>query len=92
MVAEALAWLKNAADGYEYTLRDGEIIGFVYPVYVWAPPRIVLDFISRLKLRNYKDQYVFSAATCGDDTGNLLKVLRKSLQKRALEMYRMRHM
>ncbi len=76
--------MKNAADSYEYTLRDGELIGFVYPVYAWAPPKIVLDFISKLKLLNYKGQYVFSTATCGDDTGNSLKVLRKSLQKRAL--------
>jgi ferredoxin len=76
--------MKNAVDGYGYTLRDGEIIGFVYPVYALAPPKIVLDFISKLKLLNYKGQYIFSTATCGDDTGNSLMVLRKCLQKREL--------
>lgn len=76
--------MKNAADGFEYTLRDGEIIGFVYPIYAWAPPKVVLDFISKLKLLNYKGHYIFSTATCGDDTGSSLKILRKSLQKRAL--------
>ena len=76
--------MQNAGDGYEYTLQDGEIIGFVYPIYAWAPPRIVLDFISKLKLLNYEGHYIFSIATCGDDTGNSLKVLRKSLQKKDL--------
>jgi len=75
---------KNAGGGYEYALHDGEIIGFVYPVYAWAPPRIVLDFISGLKLLDYKGQYIFSIATCGNDTGNSLKVLRKGLQKKDL--------
>ncbi len=78
--------LRNAEGGYEYTLRDGEVVGFVYPIYAWAPPRIVLNFISKLRLRNYNNNYMFSAATCGDDTGNSVKLLRRSLQKRGLNL------
>ncbi|HEX2947898.1 MAG TPA: EFR1 family ferrodoxin [Clostridia bacterium] len=78
--------MRNAGGGYEYTLQDGEAVGFVYPIYAWAPPRIVLDFISKLKLKNYKNNYIFSAATCGDDTGNSVKLLRSSLKKRGLNL------
>jgi flavodoxin len=28
---------------YEYNLEDNEMIGFVYPIYAWAPPKIVLQ-------------------------------------------------
>ena len=32
----------------EYKLREGEKVGFVFPVYAWGPPEIVLRFIRRL--------------------------------------------
>lgn len=63
----------------EYNLEKDEAIGFVYPVYGWAPPKIVLDFIKRLNIHNYKDNYIFSIATCGDNIGNTMEVLKKAL-------------
>lgn len=42
----------------EYTLPEGEILGFVFPVYAWAPPTIVMDFISLLRLSS-APKYVF---------------------------------
>lgn len=71
-------------DKIEYYLDDAEAIGFVYPVYGWAPPKIVLDFIKRLQLNNYKDNYIFSIATCGDNIGNTMEVLKKSLNNRKM--------
>ena len=35
---------------FEYKLEDGESLGFVFPVYFWGVPSIVLDFIKDLKL------------------------------------------
>lgn len=71
---------------FRYTLKDGETIGFVYPVYAWAPPRMVLNFIEKLSFDNYKDNYVFSVATCGENIGNTMKVLGNSLRKRNLNL------
>lgn len=70
----------------EYQLAEGEMIGFVYPVYAWAPPKMVLDFIKRLQFDNFKGNYIFSIATCGDNVGNTMKVLHRSLNSKGLNL------
>lgn len=71
-------------DKLEYHLEEEEAIGFVYPVYGWAPPKIVLEFIERLHIHNYKDNYIFSIATCGDNIGNTMDVLKKALNNKRI--------
>lgn len=78
--------MKKNADSFEYYLDDDEIIGFIYPVYAWAPPKIVLDFIRRVRFHNYKNNYIFSIATCGDEIGNTMSVLEKTLNNRGLKL------
>lgn len=78
--------INSSQEFYEYTLEEDEAIGFVYPIYAWAPPKMVLQFIEKLKLNNYKDNYTFTVATCGDNIGNALKVLEKSLRKINLKL------
>ena len=56
-----------------------EKIGFVFPIYSWAPPEIVLNFIRQLSLKGYKRQYLFFVCSCGDDTGLTQQVLEKAL-------------
>jgi len=68
---------------FEYTLKEHELLGFVYPVYAWAPPKMVLDFISRLKVIGDKP-YVFSLSTCGDEEGHTTSRLNKSLSRKSL--------
>ncbi|EPR12101.1 EFR1 family ferrodoxin [Ruminiclostridium papyrosolvens] len=71
--------VNSGAEFFEYDLEDGETIGFVFPVYAWAPPKMVLDFISKLRLKNYNDNYTFCVATCGGNVGNTVKVMEESL-------------
>jgi len=40
-----------------------EKVGFVFPVYDWALPKIVYDFIEKIDLSNTK--YIFAVATMG---------------------------
>jgi NAD-dependent dihydropyrimidine dehydrogenase PreA subunit len=83
----SIASEMNCKEGsFEYTLEDDEAIGFVFPVYAWGPPAMVLDFIKRLKFNNYKDNYTFSVATCGDNIGNTMKVLKAELNKKNLNL------
>lgn len=70
----------------EYTLKDNEIIGFVHPIYSWGPPRIVLEFIKKLKLNNYQGNYAFSIATCGGNIGNTMKVMIDALSKKDIKL------
>ena len=78
--------MKQGKDSYEYNLQEEEIIGFVYPVYAWAPPKMVIDFISKLTLHNYKNNYLFSIATCGANIGNTMGVLQEALKKKGLAL------
>ena len=69
-----------------FDLKQDEIVGFVYPVYAWAPPLIVLDFIDKLKLKNYNNNYTFSVATCGDNIGETMKVLSRHLKAKGIKL------
>lgn len=59
--------MRSAVTHYELT--DKEKIGFVFPIYSWGPPPIVLQFMRSLSLSNYHSQYFFFVCSCGDDTG-----------------------
>ncbi|WP_411680596.1 EFR1 family ferrodoxin [Clostridium thailandense] len=80
------AMMNSKNGGFEYNLKDDEIIGFVYPVYAWGPPKMVLDFIYKMNLNNYKNNYIFSVATCGGSIGNTIKILEKSLREKNLHL------
>ena len=49
---DSLIFIPEAAreDRYEYELAEGESLGFVFPIYAWGPPKLVLDFIEKLKV------------------------------------------
>ena len=66
---------------YDYTLAEGERLGFVFPIYAWAPPKLVLDFIQKLQLAD-KPEYVYFACTCGDECGHTEKVFRKVIEEK----------
>jgi flavodoxin/NAD-dependent dihydropyrimidine dehydrogenase PreA subunit len=80
------AAMSNGDKSFEYTLKEDEVIGFVYPIYAWGPPKMVIDFIEKLKLINNKSNYVFTVATCGDNIGNAVKLLGKVLDKKGLPL------
>lgn len=78
-----LVFIPKAAreNRYDYTLTDGERLGFVFPIYSWGPPLLVLDFLKNLKLDVTPD-YVYFVCTCGDNCGHTEKVFRKALQEK----------
>lgn len=73
-ISESVKERKN-----KFYLADGEILGFVFPVYAFDIPEIVSSFIKSIELENYSDQYVFTVLTCGANVGvacdNLKKIL-----------------
>ncbi len=78
---DTLIFIPEAArEGhYEYTLAEGERLGFVFPIYSWAPPKLVLDFVEKLQLKA-KPDYLYFACTCGDNCGHTEKVFRKAVE------------
>lgn len=71
---------------YEYTLDEDDVVGFVYPIYAWAPPKMVIEFIKKLNLKNYKENYTFTIATCGANVGNTVKTIEKALEGKGIEL------
>ncbi len=78
--------MNNKDSSYEYTLKDDEIIGFVYPIYAWAPPKMVLEFIKKAKFINYNNNYTFTVATCGGNAGNAIKAIGACLNKKNMSL------
>lgn len=78
---DTLVFIPEAAreNLYDYTLAEGESLGFVFPVYAWAPPQLVLDFIKKLQLKA-KPEYLYFACTCGDECGHTEKIFRKAVE------------
>ena len=78
---DTLTFIPEAArEGrYEYTLAEGERLGFVFPVYSWAPPKLVLDFIGKMRLAA-TPAYLYFACTMGDECGLTEKVFRKAIE------------
>lgn len=65
-----------------YQLQPEEPLGFVFPVYAWNPPARVLEFIQKMEIQGYTDQFTFALCTCGDNTGNTMKVIESRLKQK----------
>lgn len=73
-------------DIYEYELKSNENIVFVYPIYAWAPPKMVLEFIDKIKLKNYNDNYTIAVASCGENIGNSMNLLSNVLNNKGISL------
>ena len=75
----------------EYTLQEGERLGFCFPTHGWQPPRIVRDFIRKStfypltsSLLHQPSPFVYAVTTCGDNMGYAMRILDKELGKKDL--------
>ena len=73
-VVDMMALKKEAS----IQVADGETVGFVFPIYAWAPPKVMLDFIKGIKCE--KDTFKFIVCTCESEAGTALKKLAKENQ------------
>ncbi len=66
-------------------LREGERLGFCFPVHGWRPPKKFREFIRRLQTDgSNKPRYIFAMMTCGDTVGETADYLRRDLQENGL--------
>ena len=85
---DTLTFIPEAArEGrYDYTLAEGERLGFVFPVYAWAPPKLVLDFVEKLQIKVPEPvegpAYLYFACTMGDECGLTEKIFRKAIEQK----------
>lgn len=71
---------------FDFEIQEDESIGFVLPVHFYGIPSIVLDFISRIQLTAYKNQYTYCVFTMGASAGNAVKMLDKALRSKQLHL------
>ena len=84
---EKLVFIPEAQrdNKYEYELTEGEMLGFVYPIYSWRPPHLVEEFVQKMHV-NGKASYVWTAVTCGDNVGETESIFRNELKTIGLEL------
>lgn len=82
----SISKLINEKNDLVFNLKDNEIIGFVFPIYAWAAPKMVTDFIRKVKFNNYKNNYIFSIATCGANIGNAINIIEKEIDKKGMKL------
>ena len=70
---------------FDYTPTDGERLGFVFPIYSWAPPKLVINFIEKMQFST-KPRYVYFVCTCGDNCGLTENIFRKILKDKGLTL------
>lgn len=68
-----------------------ESTGFVFPVYSWGVPPVVLEFIERLPeswiaYMASSDQPLWAVLTYGDEAGNACRMLEKAFARRGLKL------
>ena len=51
-------------------LSEAERVGVVFPVHSWYAPRVVVDFLMRIRLPRCR--YRYAVCTCGDDAGKCM--------------------
>lgn len=61
--------------------KAGDMLGFVFPVYSWGPPPVVLEALARLKWMETPD-YLYFVCTCGDDTGKTARVFSRAVVRK----------
>ena len=95
---DKLVFIPEAArEGrYEYELAEGERLGFVFPIYAWGPPKLVMDFVGKLSIKVGPSTlrlasgtagsgtlpYTYFACTCGDECGLAEDIFRKALEQK----------
>lgn len=78
LTGDSLCQINPAETEPSVSLSDGEALGIVCPVYAWAVPRLVRDYIVRLSAK-CKPSYCYLACTCGDNVGRTPEKLEKTM-------------
>ena len=74
------------ADMCRYTLKEGERIGFCFPVHGWRPPTLVRDFVKRLEIEPSESHFCYALCTAGDNIGETIDIFNNELAKVGLKL------
>ena len=67
----------------DYTLQEGERLGFCFPTHGWQQPRIVREFIRKAIFRS--TSYIYALTTSCDNIGHAKRIFNKELRRQGLQ-------
>lgn len=70
--------------GRMFSIGPDEKVGFVFPVYSWGPPSVVLKLLASVAFSRVPS-YLYFVCTCGDDTGKTAEIFCKAVRRRGWE-------
>lgn len=70
---------------YNFTIEQDEKVGFVFPIYAWRAPEMVISFIKKLNFCG-NSIYFYALATCGEDCGLAMRKLEKTAKKNKIDL------
>lgn len=71
---------RISGEGFRYTPKAGERIGFCFPVHGWRPPLIFRRFVNSLVIDNVCGHYCYAVCTAGDTVGEAVDILENDLK------------
>lgn len=84
LLGDTLEKINPADPEPSVTLRPDEPLGIVCPVYAWAVPRLVSDYILRLSVTDAS--FIYLACTCGDNVGRTPERFAKTLRRKGCHL------
>lgn len=72
------------SSGLNFDLGDDEKVGILSPVYWYGVPVEVMNFASKVKFNNYKNQYVYTLTTYGGSAGRFAEQLENILKNNGI--------
>lgn len=85
-LSEHLVAIADVLQGdCEFKLQENERIGFCFPVYGWRVPKIVDDFVKKIRVGAGK-HYCFVVVTAGDNVGLTIQQAEKMLTSKGITM------
>lgn len=71
---------------FDFTLEQGEALGFVFPTYAWTTPPLVDEFIRRANFRTGNKEvfapcYCYAVVSCGAFVGNTARIFADRLRR-----------
>lgn len=82
---ERLDIARYGEEAVQTCVQEGDVLGFVFPVYAWSYPEAVKAFVKKLQIVG-KPAYVFAVANCGDSAGETLAAFSRLLEKQGLRL------
>lgn len=70
--------LEKGGPSLCFDFKASDMLGLVYPVHAWGPPKMVMEFIQRLQISG-AEPYIFSLCTCGEEEGHTTRMIKKAL-------------